>query len=148
MVAIGAKLVPMVSIDISYQGDLRCIATHGPSQTQLTTDAPVDNHGKGESFSPTDLLATALGSCMLTVMGIEAQRRGWSLAGVTVEVRKVMTQAPPRKVARLEVAFSVPTATSAELDDVAKRVLEERAHSCPVRLSLAESMEVPVSFGW
>ncbi|MFM7109189.1 MAG: OsmC family protein, partial [Planctomycetaceae bacterium] len=91
----------MVKISTSYEGGLRCRATHGPSGTTLVTDAPVDNHGKGESFSPTDLVATAFGACMMTVMGIVAERHGVNLAGMTVETEKVMTAQPPRRIAAL-----------------------------------------------
>src|SRR5436189_2719054 len=97
-----------VEIDIVYEGQLRCRATHGPSKTQLATDAPVDNHGKGESFSPTDLVATALGVCMATVMGIFADRHEIDLRGTKVTVLKEMTQVPVRRIARLTVDLVVP----------------------------------------
>src|SRR5215207_6547097 len=97
-----------VQIDIVYQGELRCTATHGPSQQQLFTDAPVDNHGRGESFSPTDLVATALGACMLTIMGIFSQRHAIDLKGTTVSVQKEMTQTPPRRIARLTTEIHLP----------------------------------------
>jgi len=88
-----------VEVDVVYQGELRCKATHGPSQDQLTTDAPVDNHGKGESFSPTDLVATALGACSLTIMGIVAERHQIDLAGMKIEVTKEMSKDAPRRIA-------------------------------------------------
>ncbi|HEX2731304.1 MAG TPA: OsmC family protein [Polyangiaceae bacterium] len=134
----------MVDIDIAYQGELRCRATHRPSSTVLTSDAPLDNQGRGESFSPTDLVATALGTCMLTLMGIRSRERGWNLDGTTLHVKKTMTTSPPRKIARLETEIRVPQV----LDEAARKVLEHAAHTCPVRLSIAESIEVPVRFEW
>ena len=134
----------MVRVDIVYTGQLHCEATHAPSSAILTTDAPVDNHGRGESFSPTDLVATALGSCMLTVMGISADQHGWDLAGTTVTVSKEMTSEGPRRIARLEVAIDVP----ADLDEADREVVERAAHTCPVRLSILPAIEVPVAFRW
>src|SRR5829696_2497578 len=100
-----------VQIDIVYQGELRCTTTHGPSQTQLFTDAPVDNHGKGESFSPTDLVATALGTCMLTIMGIYAERHDIDLRGTVASVDKEMTSTAPRRIARLTTEMRLPLST-------------------------------------
>lgn len=138
----------MVEMHIAYQGGLRCRAVHGPSAAALETDAPVDNHGRGESFSPTDLLATALGSCMLTVMGIAADNHGWNLDGVELRVRKHMSQDRPRRVTRLSVDFTIPPAVAAALPAEARQKLEHAAHTCPVRLSIHEAIEVPVTFGW
>lgn len=138
----------MVDIRIAYQGQLRCEATHGPSGSTLSTDAPVDNHGRGESFSPTDLVATALGTCMLTVMGIQANLRGWQLDGMHIHVKKLMTTQLPRRIARLEVSFEVPAHVAETLDPSAREALEHTAHHCPVRLSLLDAIEVPVSFAW
>src|SRR5579863_5927574 len=98
----------MVEINISYQGELRCAATHQPSGMQLITDAPKDNHGKGESFSPTDLVAAALGTCMLTIMGIAAQAMQIDLTGTKVTVRKEMAAKPMRRIASLAVTIDVP----------------------------------------
>jgi putative redox protein len=134
----------MVRISIRYDGDLRCRAVHGPSKTELSTDAPVDNQGKGESFSPTDLCATALGTCMLTTMGIVAARHGWSLEGSTVEVEKSMIADPTRRIGRLDVVIRVP----AQLDERARAVLEKTALTCPVHRSLREDVEIPVRFEW
>jgi putative redox protein len=136
----------MVKIEIAYLGQLRCTAVHGPSKMALTTDAPVDNKGRGEAFSPTDLVATALGTCMLTVMGIRAQERAYPLEGARVEVRKHMTQSAPRRIATLEVNVSVPRGN--QLSDADRQVLEQAAHSCPVRLSILEAIDVPVNFDW
>jgi len=97
-----------VEVSTVYEGQLRCRATHGPSGNTLVTDAPVDNHGKGESFSPTDLVATALGACMSTVMGIFAERHAIDLRGMRVTVRKEMTQVPVRRIARLTTEIHMP----------------------------------------
>ncbi len=134
----------MVEIDFTYEGGLRCAATHGPSGEQLFTDAPVDNHGKGESFSPTDLAATALGSCMQTVMGIYAQQHEIDLTGMTAKVRKIMTTEPPRRIARLEVEIEVPLPA----DHSRAKALEKAAMTCPVHQSLHPDIEIPVEFRW
>jgi putative redox protein len=136
----------MVQIEVAYLGQLRCSAKHGPSGMTLMTDPPVDNKGRGEAFSPTDLVATALGTCMLTLMGMRAQERGWGLDGTQLSVQKHMTKAGPRRIQRLEVAVRVPH--GAKLDAEARGVLEHAAHTCPVRLSVLEAIEVPVSFDW
>ncbi len=132
----------MVEINIRYLGGLRCEATHGPSGNKLITDAPVDNHGKGESFSPTDLVATALGTCMLTVMGIVAERNQLDLSGTTVKVTKEMVTVPMRRIGRLTVTIHVPHDLSA--DD--RKKLEHAAHTCPVHKSLLGDIETPVVF--
>jgi putative redox protein len=134
----------MVEIRIGYDGELRCTAAHGPSDARLCTDAPVDNHGRGESFSPTDLLATALGTCMVTVMGITARTRGWDLAGTRARVVKRMVADPARRVGGLAVSIEVPADPGAE----ARRVLEETARGCPVARSLAAELETTVAFRW
>lgn len=137
-----------VRIEITYQGELRCSSTHAPSSTVLSTDAPVDNQGKGASFSPTDLLATALGTCMATTMGIVARREGWNIDGITLEVDKHMTAQPPRRVARLDVAFTIPRSVSAALGAEVRATLEHTAHTCPVALSLHPDVKLDVRFGW
>ena len=134
----------MVQIDILYEGKLRCMAKHGPSGTVLSTDAPVDNMGRGESFSPTDLVATALGSCMLTIMGIIAQRHELNITGTTVTVTKEMTPALPRRIAKLGVTITVP----AKLSEEDRKRLENGAMTCPVHKSLHPDIEVPVTFVW
>jgi putative redox protein len=136
----------MVKVEVAYLGQLRCNATHGPSGMTLATDAPKDNKGRGEAFSPTDLVATALGTCMLTTMGIRAQERGWSLEGMRLSVEKHMTQAPPRRIAKLAVRIGVPG--SAQLAAADRAFLEQTAHNCPVRISILEAIEVPVHFDW
>src|SRR5271170_4056637 len=104
----------MVEIQIAYQGKLRCRATHVDSGKTIITDAPKDNMGNGESFSPTDLVATALGTCMLTIMGIVAQRMEIDLIGTTVVVTKEMSATPPRRISRLAVTFNIPLKLSDE----------------------------------
>jgi putative redox protein len=137
----------LVDIFLEYQGDLHCRAEHGPSSAVLVTDAPADNHGRGASFSPTDLVATGLGTCMATVMGILARKRGYALEGTRVHVKKLMTASAPRRIARLEVDVTLPkTATDSVADGRAD--LEQLAHECPVRLSLLEAIDVPVVFEW
>jgi putative redox protein len=137
----------MVAIDIVYEGELHCRAVHGPSSTTLVTDAPVDNNGRGESFSPTDLVATALGTCMATVMGIFAKQRGWAMEGTRVAVKKHMTTTSPRRIARLDVVITMGDVTSV-LGDEARSELEQAAHTCPVCHSLLPAIEVPVAFVW
>lgn len=138
----------MVDIDITYEGDLHCSAVHRPSKTALSTDAPVDNQGRGASFSPTDLIATGLGTCMATTMGIVARRKGYALDGLSIHVKKIMTSSPPRRIAELAVELSLPSATAQNLDAEARAELEHTAHTCPVRISLLDAIEVPVSFSW
>jgi putative redox protein len=138
----------MVDIHVIYEGKLRCSARHGPSGARLETDAPVDNQGLGQSFSPTDLVATGLGSCMLTLMGITAREHGWVVEGIAVRVEKQMTKRPPRRIERLSVEFDVPDSIRSALDEGARSELERAAHGCPVRLSILEAIDVPVRFNW
>src|ERR1700755_3591403 len=98
----------MVAIQLEYEGDLHSKAVHGPSGTELTTDAPKDNEGRGESFSPTDLVATALGTCILTTMSIMARTLGADITGATATVEKEMVTTPPRKIARLAAMIHMP----------------------------------------
>jgi putative redox protein len=138
----------LVDIHIDYLGELHCQAEHGPSRKQLETDAPVDNHGRGETFSPTDLLATALGTCMATLMGIRARARGFDINGVHLHVKKLMTTSPPRRVARLEVSVRLPAEIGERCGEDGRAELEHAANTCPVRLSLLDAIEVPVEFDW
>ena len=137
-----------VEIDVTYQGGLRCQALHGPSQNTLITDAPLDNHGKGEAFSPTDLVATGLGACMLTIMGIVAERHGWDLTGMTAHVTKEMATSPIRRIGTLTVTISIPAEKATVLTVTDRSKLEKAAHSCPVHQSLHPDIEVPVIFRW
>ena len=134
----------MVKVTITYEGGLRCRAVHGPSGTTLVTDAPVDNHGKGESFSPTDLVATALGACMMTIMGIVAERHGLDLTGMTAETEKVMTPAPPRRIASLRTRLTIPLPA----DHPQRQLLEQAAHTCPVHKSLHPEIDAAIEFAW
>ncbi|MBT7244945.1 MAG: OsmC family protein [Euryarchaeota archaeon] len=131
----------MVRIDATYDGNLRCTATHGPSGAKLITDAPVDNMGKGESFSPTDLLATSMLSCVMTIVAIRADSKGIDVSGMTGSVEKTMS-ASPRRVAKLDVVVNLPPGIS--MDDRAWLITE--GCNCPVCLSVSESMEVDVTF--
>jgi len=134
----------MVTITMLYQGELRTQATHGPSQTQLITDAPLDNQGKGASFSPTDLVATALGTCMLTTMGIVAKRHGWALEGASASVEKHMVADPERRIGKLTVVLRIP----GSFDEKTRTILERTAFTCPVHKSLSPKVEIPVTFEW
>jgi len=133
----------MVNIQVEYQGDLHCKATHGPSGAELSTDAPKDNQGRGESFSPTDLVATALGTCMLTIMGIAARTLNIDMTGATAIVEKEMTP-PPRRIQRLAVKIHVPHSPS----PADKEKLERAAHTCPVHKSLHPDVQIPIEFRW
>jgi len=134
----------MVEIHVEYQGGLRCESRHGPSSRTLVSDAPIDNCGKGESFSPTDLVATALASCMLTIMGIVADRRGLRLEGAAIDITKSMIADPIRRIGKLDVRVSVP----GEVDAAARAALEKAAFTCPVFMSLSDKIEIPVEFSW
>lgn len=132
----------MTLIDSVYLGELRCRSSHGPSGTDLDTDAPTDNQGKGERFSPTDLVATALSTCMLTVMGIVADRHGWSLEGCGARVEKTMSSEPPRRIALLSVWVTLPPG----LGEQQRSVLRRAAEACPVKRSLEGA--VPMELHW
>jgi putative redox protein len=134
----------MVEISIEYQGQLHCQATHGPSSSTLVTDAPKDNMGKGEAFSPTDLVATALGTCILTTMGIVAQRHNLEMAGATAHVTKEMVSTPLRRIGRIAVTIHMPRSLSP--DD--RRRLEAAANACPVHKSLHPEVQLPITFHW
>ncbi|MBL8859377.1 MAG: OsmC family protein [Planctomycetes bacterium] len=134
----------MVEIRMKYEGALRCQAVHSPSQTAVLTDAPVDNQGKGESFSPTDLVATALGTCVLTTMAIVAERHGWRMIGSEIKVVKHMVADPARRIGKLAVEIKMRGA----FDQRARETLERTAHTCPVHKSLAPNVEIPMSFEW
>lgn len=132
----------MATISSKYLGDLSTESTHLRSGKALITDAPVDNNGKGESFSPTDLLATALASCMMTIMGIRAEKHGYSLKGLSAEVTKVMHDSP-RKVKAIQIVFEWPAPT---VSGIALEQLKEAALTCPVALSLSETLQQEVTF--
>ena len=130
--------------EIIYKGTLRTEAKHLQSNTIIETDAPTDNQGKGERFSPTDLMATSLGSCMLTIMGIKARDMDISLEGTEVNIEKIM-KSEPRRVGGINVQFKFP---ALNLDDKQKTILERAAHNCPVAKSIHPDIEVQVKFGW
>lgn len=134
----------MVAIQVDYQGGLRCHAVHGPSHAELTTDAPVDNHGKGEAFSPTDLVATALGACMLTIVGILAERHGIDVSGASAAVEKEMVSQPIRRIGKLTVRLHVPRELPAEQ----RQMLERGALTCPVHQSLHPDLETVFAFSY
>jgi putative redox protein len=134
----------MVEIKLTYEGELHCSATHGPSGNVLATDAPVDNNGRGQAFSPTDLLATALGSCMATVIGIVAKRKELAVEGMTVSVRKHMSDDAPRRIKRLELDLTLPLPSS----HPDRKLLETAARSCPVHQSLHPDIEVITHWTW
>ena len=134
----------MVNISISYNGELHCTATHGPSKTELATDAPVDNNGKGESFSPTDLVATALGTCMSTILAMTAEKNGLNVKGMTVQVSKEMSKDAPRRIVALPSEVHIPLrATTPQ-----RAILENAALNCPVHKSLPTEIERPTTFFW
>jgi uncharacterized OsmC-like protein len=133
----------MVQISIEYTGQLHCSATHGPSGTVLPTDAPTDNQGKGESFSPTDLVATALGTCIATTMVIVAEQHGVVLKGMTVQVTKEMVN-DPRRIGRLTTEVHIPLPP----DHPQRELLEKTGLGCPVHRSLPPEMERPTKFFW
>ena len=134
----------MVNISGEYQGDLHCLATHGPSGSQLTTDAPRDNQGRGEAFSPTDLVATALGTCIATTMALVARRHGLELRGLKYEVTKEMSADSPRRISRLTTHLWMPLPKGA----APHNLLENAAHACPVHQSLHPSVEKLIVFHW
>jgi putative redox protein len=134
----------MVQSEITYQGQLRTQGTHGPSGASILTDAPVDNRGKGEAFSPTDLVGVALGSCILTLMGITAQDNGWELGDTKVSVAKQMKALPMRHIARLDLELRIP----GEWSEQQREALESSARGCPVMASLGECVTVTLNFQW
>ncbi len=134
----------MVRIDVLYEGELHTQCQHEPSGALLATDAPVDNQGRGESFSPTDLAATALASCMLTVMGIVAKQRGWRLDGSRAQVEKTMVAKPVRRIGRIGIRLTMAPGVPVE----ARPLLERTAHTCPVMQSIHPDIEVELEFDW
>ena len=133
-----------VEIEIAYEGGLHCTATHGPSRSALTTDAPVDNGGKGAVFSPTDLVATALGTCMATIMGLLAQRNNLDIDGLQIQVIKEMTADPVRRIGLLKTRLVFPSRKPLSTADRAK--LEAAARACPVKQSLHPDVKTPMEF--
>jgi putative redox protein len=130
---------------VVYEGNLRTIATHLQSGTVIETDAPVDNQGKGERFSPSDLVATALGSCMLTIMGMKARDMNIDLNGTKIEIQKIM-KSDPRRIGGINLTFSFPHELS--LTEKERLILERAADTCPVIYSIHPEIEVKVVFKW
>jgi putative redox protein len=133
-----------VKISCEYLGDLRVRAQHGPSGNALLTDAPVDNQGKGEAFSPSDLAATAVGTCILTILGIQAKGLGADFRGARVEVEKHMTTVPPRRIARLDIRISMPAGIA---EDLRPRLMRA-AEACPVKQSLHPDIVIAMDWSW
>jgi putative redox protein len=134
----------MVTITGEYQGNLHCSAVHGPSGTALSTDAPRDNQGRGEAFSPTDLVATGFATCIATTMAMAARKHGVEIAGIKFEVTKEMSPDAPRRISRLTARFRMP----ASARGVSQGVLEKAANTCPVHQSLAASVEKVIELIW
>jgi uncharacterized OsmC-like protein len=134
----------MATIETTYLGDLRTENIHVQSGSKLITDAPTDNQGKGESFSPTDLLGVALGTCMLTTIGIKTRNEGINIVGAKCSVTKIMTSSPPRKVAELQIKLKFPH----QYTEQQQKLLEDICLTCPVYLSLHPDMAKTVDFGW
>lgn len=134
----------MATITATYLGNLRTECVHTASGTTLVTDAPVDNQGKGESFSPTDLCATALAACAMTIIGIWGQSHNVDVTGTTIEAVKTMS-ANPRRIGKIEVVFTMP---DREYTDREKLMIERAACSCPVHLSLHPDVEQVFTFNW
>jgi putative redox protein len=130
---------------VVYNAGLRTTCTHLKSGDHFETDAPTDNNGKGERFSPTDLLATSLGTCMITVMGIKARAMGFDLNDVKIEVLKIM-KADPRRVGGIELTFHIPDALKS-VDEKTKNILKHTGDTCPVMKSLHPDIEVKVDWG-
>lgn len=134
----------MVEVTATYEGNLRCRAVHGPSGSVILTDAPKDNHGKGEAFSPTDLVAAALPCCIMTIIGIVAQRHGLAVEGMTAVTRKEMATEGLRRIRGLRTVVTVPLPA----DHPQRELLENAARTCPVHRSLGADVDAPIEFRW
>lgn len=132
----------MVSIDVEYAGNLRCTAQHGPSGMVITTDAPKDNMGQGAAFSPTDLCATSLLTCVVTTMGIAAKKNGFELGNCTARVEKIMTAVPTRRIASLPIRIELANTYTQEQQSV----LHHAAETCPVKESLSPAITIPITW--
>ena len=132
----------MTKLKCSYLGDLKCEAFHLQSGSFIKTDAPLDHCGKGESFSPTDLLATSLGTCLLTIMAIKAKLKGFDFEGVYLNIEKLMTQNSERKIQELIIDIFLPKSTSNETIDFLKKASED----CPVTRNLSQEIDIRISW--
>ena len=130
---------------VTYESNLRTTCLHLQSGSAIETDAPTDNKGKGERFSPTDLIATGLGACMITTMGIKAESMGIALDGAQVEVTKIM-KSDPRRIGKIITHITMPEGLG--LEDKNKEILERVARTCPVERSLHPEVELEISFDW
>lgn len=135
----------MATVTGKYLGSLQVEAKHEASGATMITDAPVDNGGKGRSFSPTDICSMSLGMCALSIMGLFAQSHGLDIEGTTFEVTKTMSAKPPRRIAKIEVIFNFPDKGYTDKDKVS---LERAAKTCPVHLSLHPEVEQVITFNW
>ena len=135
----------MATSKITYNGGLRTTSVHLRSGKEIITDAPVDNKGKGEAFSPTDLLATSLGNCMLTIVGIAANEHGFNIDGTTCEITKIMAAEGPRRVAEIVVDFVMP---KNDYSEKVKAIIERSANTCPVMYSLHPDIKKTVTFSY
>lgn len=135
----------MATISAKYIGDLRVESTHNASGASIISDAPVDNGGLGRGFSPTDLVSSALGMCAMTIMGLFGKTHGLDLAGMSMDITKVMSSDAPRRIAEIDVVFSIP---DRGLTDQQKQSLERAALSCPVHKSLHPDMNQKFTFNW
>ncbi|MBP7272590.1 MAG: OsmC family protein [Saprospiraceae bacterium] len=136
----------MPTATITYQGDLRTVATHIASGKSIVTDAPIDNHGKGEAFSPSDLLCTSLGCCILTIMGIAARTHHINMEGTTAAVTKTMSSDAPRRVVKIAVTIQMPSDKTYAAKE--KKILENAAKACPVGNSIHPDIDEVVQFIW
>ncbi len=134
----------MVKMTVEYTGDLHCKAIHQPSGTVIMTDAPKDIGGKGEAFSPTDLVACSLATCIATTLGLYAQKKGWDLRGMRIDAEKNMTDQPTRRIGRLGVDIWIPGSFS----ESEKQTLERVAHTCPVHKSFHPDVKIDLVFHW
>ena len=132
----------MVEMSFKYEGQLHCVARHGPSGNEISTDAPKDNQGRGEAFSPTDLLGAALGTCMLTLAGIYAQRHNLDIAGAKAHVTKEMVTAPIRRIGKLCVSITIPKS----VPELHRQAMENAANTCPVSKSLHPDIEKVIRY--
>lgn len=130
---------------VVYNGELRTTCTHLRSGSYFETDAPIDNNGKGERFSPTDLMSTSLATCMITVMGIKARQMGFDLNDISIEVEKIM-KADPRRVGGINLWFKIPDQL-ADIDDKPKQILKHTGKTCPVQLSLHPDIQINIDWG-
>lgn len=134
----------MVEMHLEYTGDLRTVITHGPSGTVIQTDAPTDNRGKGESFSPTDLCGAALASCILTTISIKGLNRGWDLEGATAKIQKIMSADLPRRISQLNLEIQIPDRFS----ENEKQEMRHIADTCPVNQSLNPDIQIELTIVW